>query len=103
MYKKVEWGRGRSEEMVGEDGEMTMMSGDRVSRGGCGFRYKYGVLRYYQGIMQRDGQYLQSIGSNNMHYNRSTAICSRSGCREWKKEMHRIFPCREPKPDVIVI
>ena len=31
--------------------------------------------------MQRDGQYLQSIGSNNMHYNRSTAICSRSGCK----------------------
>ena len=41
--------------------------------------------------MQRDGQYLQSIGSNNMHYNRSTAICSRSGCKGTEeKEMHRI-------------
>lgn len=29
--------------MVGEDGEMTMMSGDRVSRGGFGFRY----YKYY--------------------------------------------------------
>ena len=67
--------------MVGEDGEMTMMSGDLwchvVDLVSVNFTVLVTILPGH-----KDGQYLQSIGStNNMHYNRSTAICSRSGCK----------------------
>lgn len=90
--------------MVGEDGEMTMMSGDLwwchvvdlVS-------VHFTVLQYYQGIK------MVNIYNRLAVLTICTIIDERPYAaglvaREWKKrKMHRIFPCREPKPDVIVI